>query len=306
MTADPEAMLKAAMDEMKRAEFRRGYEAGYRKAFASLIDLISNPDVEFVNGALYGDLTQDDLLTADEIEADRAQTLGRHREWAERDATKLAVAVAAGIAKHDAERPIIAPSPEPEFRPLLIEGPAAVDEPADHVAEAGKLVDAQLSEKSGKLDRPVNVMPPPSKKLPPEVLAARREEIRRLMVTRDDIIRRDWPLGVTETEIVKRIRQAWPKCTVIERDLKALARYLGVNRPQPSPAPATGPAAQKPAKTNGHAVQTEVIADFGQIEHWAAARGMAFNGDNLDEVNTRRSKLGMVPFALKHGPGWRA
>jgi hypothetical protein len=47
-------------------------------------------------------------------------------------------------------------------------------------------------------------------------------------------------------------------------------------------------------------------ADFQQIEHWAAARGIEFRGDNLPEVNARRQKLGLVPFELKRGAGERA
>lgn len=149
------------------------------------------------------------------------------------------------------------------------------------------------------------IAPVRSPKPSPEELEERRRETRRLMALRDEIIRRDWPLGVGEGTIVSNIRDLWPTCTVTARDLKNLARFLKVERPASVPAPATGPAAQKPApaKANGHA--GPVIADFQQIEHWAAARGMEFTGDNLEEVNSRRSRLGLVEFSLKMGPGWR-
>lgn len=161
---------------------------------------------------------------------------------------------------------------------------------------------------------PVRVAPAPaqhriapvrSPKPSPEELDARRRELRRLMALRDEIIRRDWPLGVGEGTIVSNIRDLWPTCTVTARDLKNLARFLKVERPVSAPPAVTGPAAQKPApaKANGHT--GPVIADFQQIEHWAAARGMEFTGDNLEEVNARRSRLGLAEFSLKMGPGWR-
>jgi hypothetical protein len=41
------------------------------------------------------------------------------------------------------------------------------------------------------------------------------------------------------------------------------------------------------------------IADFVQIEQWAAQRGIMFNGDNLDEVNRVARRVGAPQFELR-------
>jgi hypothetical protein len=43
---------------------------------------------------------------------------------------------------------------------------------------------------------------------------------------------------------------------------------------------------------------SKVPADFDQIATWSAARGIVFDGSNMDLVNRRRAGLGMKPFVL--------
>jgi len=131
---DLDAIMAKATEDLKRAAFRQGYEAGYRKAYRSAIDLLSMQTV--VDARLHGDVETAGLLTEKEIadeaakEAEWEQT---EKDYEQAQTEELAAAVAAGVAKAlaalEAERPLIAPSPEPERRPLMIEGPAVENGP---------------------------------------------------------------------------------------------------------------------------------------------------------------------------------
>ena len=47
------------------------------------------------------------------------------------------------------------------------------------------------------------------------------------------------------------------------------------------------------------------IVTFDQVEHWAAARGIIFDGGNLTEVNAKRVQLGLPPFEVRMRRGGR-
>lgn len=73
-----------------------------------------------------------------------------------------------------------------------------------------------------------------------------------------------------------------------------------------TPPIAPKPAVAVPSAPVSNGAAKPQLADFQQIEQWAAQRGMVFTGDNLDEINARCAKIGRAPFELKHGPAWRA
>ncbi len=325
------ASIDTAMKVAASDEYRRGWEAGYRAGFSSIADFLHDAKTNtLLDDWLFQDFKEVGLQTEAEKAEDAADERRRRAEWDAGDAGRAGrqrAAIIAELAEEDgsaefardtalmlvAVRKTVWCAPV-ESMGVIAAPPAASGSVGDGTSqESEQTTPATLEEieewgrrhapgSAGSLtlinDRRVAVgeIPfrvqygPPGRangaaaEVTPAPRVARSpgdwmtEERRQVVIA-------DYPAGVHMDDIYAKL-QAMPGFTDFSKQSVATwaVQKLGLARPKVTH-----------SKVNG---AQEQLADFGQIEHWAAQRGLGFNGD-LAPVNAKRQALGLVPFKLK-------